>query len=198
MRMRDLRISGRRLPDLRLPVLPRWAVMAVVVVIALGVTLTLNALKEAGSFDGTAASSSERAASDAERGSVIDPVEPLDPDDADARSAGSEPLPDRTNLFGTSYGASGPRKVTVRVTANGFVNIGVYYRDREDPELMVAQGFSATRTVKGRSPRAAIVMQLRADLPGSATRATCTIFVDDIEVTRTSTSEPGLIKSCIG
>lgn len=181
MQMRDLRISDLRLPDLRVPVLPRWAVLVVVVVIALAVTLTLNALKEAGSFDGTAASSSEQAAPDARDGTVIDPVAPLDPDDSDAtRSTGSEePVPDVTDPFGTGYGAEANHRVRVRVISTGLMGVGVKYRDKKGTkEELVYDSYETSRQVRGRLPIVAVTFQILS-ANGSGR---CEIFIDGTKV----------------
>ncbi|MGI9085522.1 MAG: hypothetical protein ACR2FE_09565 [Aeromicrobium sp.] len=188
--------------DLRMPVLPRWAVVVLVVVIALIVTFTLNALKESGSLDETAASSDGTTGSPS-RDQVIDPLAPIDPDDKGSGELGKlkdgrEKTVDLSDPFATGFGTSGRRKVTVRVSADGVANVGVSYRDGKRTQRAVIRTYTATRTVKGRFPMAALAIQLPGNLPGSANRATCTIVVDGVEVARKSTTEPGAVTVCVG
>ncbi len=128
---------------------------------------------------------------------VIEPVAPIDPSDKEAGKPAKETPMDPSDPFAISYGAKGKHKVTVRVTANGYANIALYYRDRKKPKVL-APGFEETRTIKSRYPVAAVSLQLPGTKPGVATVATCTIVVDGIEVSRESTRKPWVIQACIG
>ena len=180
------------MPDLRMSRLSRRTVIPVVVIIV-GIAVIAVALIGGSGSPGTGPTVDGS-------GSAIKPVDPIDPDDKDATGPREGPTP--TNLddpfFPTAFGASDRRKVTVRVSGDGYVNVGLYYRDRKKPQLMVVRAHSATRTFKGRFPMAAIAMQLPANLPGSASRATCTIVIDGVEVDTGTTNKPGELVYCTG
>lgn len=178
------------MPDLRMRGLSRRTVIALVVMSA-GVAVTAVALMGgSGSSDG--------ADKTPDRSSAIEPVEPIDPNDKDAGEPdGDDKEIDFGDPFATSFGASGRRKVTVRVSGDGYVYVWVYYRDRKKPQSMVVTAHSATRTLKGRFPMAAIAIQIPRNVPGGASRATCTIVIDGLEVASLSASKPGASKTCI-
>jgi hypothetical protein len=178
------------MPDLRMRGLSRRTVIALVVMIAGVAVIAVALLGGSGSSDGAAKGQS--------RSSAIEPVEPIDPDDKDARDRREEETIDLADPFASSYGASGRRKVTVRVSGDGYVNVAVHYRDRKKPQQMAVSTHSATRTFTSRFPMAAIAIQIPGNLPGGASRATCTIVIDGIEVDTKSTKKPGAITACIG
>ena len=166
--------------------------MASVIVMA-GVLAMLVAL-----LSGSSAPNSENPAQSKDR-EAVDPVAPLDPNDLASGERFNDTEPDGPNPFANSYGASGRRKVTVQVSANGYLGIRVYYRDRQKPKTVAVNKFSQTRTMTGRLPMAVVVMQLPGSFPGSATRATCTITIDGLEVdTQTTKKKPWSIQTCAG
>ena len=142
--------------------------------------------------------SSKETATASSTGKAIEPVKPLDPDDKDAGKPKKDDVDDLTDPFARSFGASGRRQVTISVSGNGYVNIGVYYRDRKKPRLLAAPTFTETRKVKGRFPLAAVVLQIQGNLQGAASRATCTIVVDGTEVSQETTTKPWALKICTG
>ena len=144
--------------------------------------------------------SSDTSSTEESAGSAIKPVDPIDPDDQDATGPEDEPTPTSLgdSFFPTAFGAKERRKVTVSFSGNGYVNVGVYYRDRKKPQLMAVRSHSATRTFKSRFPMAAIAIQIPGNLPGSASRATCTIVIDGVEVDKKTTTEPGALVYCTG
>ena len=138
------------------------------------------------------------AASSADR--KIDPVGPINPDDNDARKLGGEEDGiDSITPFADSFGTSGRRKVTVSVSGNGYVSIGLHFRDRKKPRVFAARTFTVTRTVKGRFPLAAVVLQLpdKKNITGAATRATCRIVIDGTEVSKESLTQRSKLKACV-
>lgn len=180
------------MPDLRMNRLSRRTVIPLVVIIT-GIAVVVVAL-----FGGSG--SPDTKSTEKSSDSAIKPVEPIDPNDPDATGPREGPTP--TNMddpfFPTAFGASNRRTVTVQVSGDGYVNVGLYYRDRKKPQLMVVQSHSATRTFKGRFPMAAIAIQLPGNLPGSASRATCTIVIDGVEVDTETTTKPGELRYCTG
>jgi hypothetical protein len=178
--MRDLRMRG----------LSRRTVIALVVMTVGVAVIAVALLGGSGGSNGAKKGQSGR--------SAIEPVKPIDPNDKDAKiPRDDDKAIDLDDPFATSFGASGRRKVTVRVSADGYVGVWVYYRDRKKPQQMAVRTHSATRTVKGRFPMAAVAMQIPGNLPGRASRATCTIIIDGVEVATVSTSKPWAIRACL-
>ena len=179
------------MPDLRMSRLSMRTVIPFVVIIV-GIAVIAVAL--------IGGSGSPGARSTNESSGAIKPVEPIDPDDRDASGPRDEPTPLSMDdpFFPTAFGAKERRTVTVRVSGNGYVNVGLYYRDRKKPQLMVVRGHSATRTFKSRFPMAAIAIQLPPNLPGGASRGTCTIVIDGVEVDTETTNKPGELVYCTG
>ena len=180
------------MPDLRMGRLSRRTVIPLVVIIT-GIAVVAVALFGGSGSPGTSPTAESS-------GGAIKPVAPIDPDDQDATDPREGPTPNNLDdpFFPTAFGASDRRKVTVRVAGDGYVNVGLYYRDRKKPQLMVVSAHSATRTFKGRFPMAAIAIQLPGNLPGSASRATCTIVIDGVEVDTETTKKPGELVYCTG
>ena len=175
---------------MKMPAMSRRTALAATAMVV-GVAVIALAL-----LGGSGSSGGDNPASSAD--TKIDPVEPINPKDNDARNPEDEEPINYADPFAASFGASTLREVTVHVTANGYVNVGVYYRDRHKPRKMAVRSHSATRTFKGRFPMAAIVLQIPGNLPGGASRATCTLMIDGVEVDSKSTSKPGALKACVG
>jgi hypothetical protein len=169
--------------------LSRRTVLAMIATILGLVAISVAAFGGSGSSSGSGPSQSKNRA--------IEPVAPIDPDDKDAGRPGKKSSMDPSDPFATSFGAKAKHKVTVRVAANGAANIAVYYRDRKKPKVL-SPGSEETRTITARYPLAAVSLQLPGDAPGVATIATCTIVIDDVEVSRVSTRRPWVVKGCIG
>jgi hypothetical protein len=176
------------------PDLSRRTIIAVVAIVAGVLVIVMALLGASGSSDETATASSP--------GDAIKPVEPLNPDDKDAgksKKGGSTDRfdPSAFDPFAGSFGASGRRKVTVSVSGNGYVSIAVYYRDRKKPRVLHAPTFTETRKITGRFPLAAVVIQIPSFLGESAaSRATCRIVIDGVEVSQESASGRWDIETC--
>ncbi|MFZ0142537.1 MAG: hypothetical protein WAL70_15765 [Aeromicrobium sp.] len=128
----------------------------------------------------------------------IEPVAPIDPQDATVQKPSvDEPL-DLGDPFAVSFGKSGLRKVNFTITGNGAVNFSVSYRDHKgDDKRQINGSYSKTRKVRGRYPLIALAVQLPPKLPGGATRATCTVTIDGVEVDKKSTTKAGYLLFCI-
>jgi hypothetical protein len=140
--------------------------MALVVVMA-GIVAMLVAL-----LSGSSSPNSENPTQSSNR-KAVEPVAPIDPQDAAAKKPGAtgEPL-DLSDPFAISFGKSGLRKVTIRIVGNGAVNFSVSYRDHKgDAKRQVTGEYSKTRTIRGRYPLVSIAVQIPAKLPGGASRA---------------------------
>ena len=172
------------------PDLSRRTVIAVGAIVAGVVVIAVALLGGSGSSENPAAASGP--------GKSIEPVEPLDPDDKDAGKPKKNDVDDLTDPFASNFGTRAKHKVTVRATGNGSVNIGVHYRDRKKPKAVYANGFQETRTITTRYPLAAITIQIPGTAPGAATIATCTIVIDNVEVSRKTTRKPWAVEGCIG
>ena len=176
---------------MKTPDLSRRTIMAFVAVVAGVVVIATAFMSESGPSE-----ASSRAPSP---GKAIKPVEPLDPDDRTADNPRKEDLDDSTDPFAASFGSRDRRKLTISVSGNGYVSFKLYYRDRKKPRTVVSSNFTETRNIEGRFPLAAVVMQvLPSNVPGWATRATCTITIDGTEVSQESTNEPWALKACQG
>ncbi len=177
------------MPDLRMPGLSRRTLVSLVAVMAGSVAMLVALLSGSSSpTSGSAASSKDKS---------IEPVAPLNPEDKGRDNDGDTTLP--VDPFGGSFGASGRRKVTVSVSANGYAGFRVYYRDRKEPRSLVANPtFTETRTVDGRFPFAAVVMQVPGYYPGAASRVTCKIVIDGTEVSKESATKPWTVNTCLG
>ena len=161
--------------------------MALVVVMAGIVAMLVALLSGSSSPNSSAASSKDKA---------IEPLAPINPEDEDKTIENDETVP--IDPLGGSFGTSGRRKVTVSVSADGYVGIQVYYRDRKKPQTLTVGNFKETRTVRGRFPLAAVVMQVPGDFHGAASRATCRIVIDGTEVSQESATKPWQVKACQG
>jgi hypothetical protein len=137
--------------------------------------------------------------------SAVKPVPPINPEDVEQRPATEDKPVNPADPFAISFGKSTRRDVTVKVTANGTVNMSLSYRDKRKPTERVVNGaFSQTRTFKSKYPMASLFLQIpgspkiTARLPGTATRATCTITIDGVQIAQQTTSRPGRLTFCIG
>jgi len=183
------------MPDPRKSGLSKPTLVALVIVVAGALAITVALLS--GSSSPNSGNPGQNRA-----GRAVEPVDPINPNDTDAQQPTAD-LPkalDVTDPFAASFGESSRRKVTVRVTGNGAVNVGIYFRDKkQDSQRVVNGSFSQTRTFKGRFPMATIAIQVYGEqLPGSATTATCTIVIDGVEVAKQSTKQAGALSYCIG
>ena len=179
-----------RMPDLRRPDLSRTDLAMIVVVVA-GIVAMLVGLLSSSSEPNSAnpAQNSNR---------DVEPVAPIDPQDAAAKPGSSGAPLNPTDPFAISFGKSDRRKVTFRVTGNGSVNLSVSYRDHQKTASRVVNGsYSKTRTIRGRYPMVSLVIQVPPGIPGAATRATCEITIDGIQVDKKVTTKPGYLMFCI-
>ncbi|MGH3474766.1 MAG: hypothetical protein ACRDOT_07635, partial [Aeromicrobium sp.] len=158
------------------------------VVVTAGVVAMLVAL-----FSSSSSPNSDNPRQSSNR--AVEPVAPIDPQDPDANPPAKDvgKALDLTNPFASSFGKAGRREVTVRITSNGAVNVGIYYRDKKRSTRQVTGAYSVTRTVEGRYPLAAVALQLPGNLPGTASRATCTIIIDGIKVTTRTAKKAGAL-----
>ena len=166
--------------------------MALVVVLA-GIVAMLVAL-----LSGSSDSNSDNPAQSSNR-KDIEPVAPIDPQDATVKkpSVTDEPL-DPRDPFAVSFGKSGLRKVTFRVTGNGAVNFSVSYRDHKgDDKRQITGSYSKTRKVRGRYPLVAVAVQLPPKLPGGASRASCSVTIDGVEIDKKTTTKAGYLLFCV-
>jgi hypothetical protein len=175
---------------MRMPDLPRRTTLATVAIVIGLVVIGVAA------FGGSGSSSKSGSGSDTK--GAVKPVAPIDPDDQDAERPKEEEPVDLTDPFASGYGAKGRHRVKIRVSGNGYVNIAVSWRDRQDPKELAARSHSETRTVKGKYPLAFVAMQLPGNLPGGASSATCTIEIDGVQVAKVTTRKKGALKACIG
>ena len=179
------------MPDLRMPDLSGRTVMAMVVVMV-GIVAMLVALLSSSS---SPTSDNPRQSSNR---SAVEPVAPIDPEDVEQRPATKEKKVDPTDPFAISFGKSARRDVTVRVNSNGLVYMSESYRnDKKGSQRVVNGSYSATHTFKSRYPMASVVLQIPGS-PGTASRATCTITIDGVEVVKQTTTKPGDLTLCIG
>jgi hypothetical protein len=170
----------------------RTALAATAIVVGLAV-IALALVGGSGSSGGGGVASS--------KGKAIEPVAPINPDDKDSRDPRDDKgdVIDPTDPFSTSFGHKGVRKVNIRIEGNGAVWARLNYRGRQSDQRTVNGSFSQTRKVKGGSPLASVAIQLPpGELPGAASRATCRIIIDGVEVSEKSTSEPGAVALCLG
>jgi hypothetical protein len=165
--------------------------MASVIVMA-GILAMLVAL-----LSGSSAPNSDNPAQS--RRKAVEPVAPLNPHDAAVKKSGPSAKPaDPADPFAVSFGKSGLRKVTIRIVGNGLVNFSVSYRDHKgDSKRQVSGTYSRTRTIRGRYPLVSLAIQIPGGIPGSASRATCTITIDGVEVDEKTTSKAGYLMFCI-
>ena len=186
------------MPDLRMRDVTGWTLLAAVLVTTGIVIIVVSLLSS---------SSSPNSDNPAQRNnqSAVEPVPPINPEDVDPQPAATDKPVNPTDPFAISFGKSARREVTVRVNADGLVNMSESYRDRKKPSQRVVNGsYSNTRTFKSRYPMASIVLQIpgspktKARLPGAATRATCSITIDGVQVAKQTTTKPGGLTFCIG
>lgn len=173
--------------------------MATVVVMA-GVVAILVAL-----LSSSSSPNADNPRQSSNRDNAVEPVPPINPEDVDPAPAATDKPVNPTDPFAISFGKSARRTVIVRVNANGLVNMSESYRDRKKPKQRVVNGsYSATRTFKSRYPVASVVLQIPGSpktdirLPGTASRATCTITIDGVQVAKQTTTKPGGLTFCIG
>jgi hypothetical protein len=179
------------MPDLRMPDLSGRTLMAIVVVMA-GIVAMLVALLSSAS---SPTSDNPRQSG---KQSAIEPVVPIDPEDAGQRPDTKEKRIDPKDPFATGFGKSARREVTIRVTGNGTVYVATFYRDKEEPSRRRVSGaYSTTRTFKGKFPMASVVARLPGNIPGAASRATCAITIDGVEVA-SQTTKDGDLAICVG
>jgi hypothetical protein len=186
------------MPDLRMPDLSGRTLMAIVAVMT-GVVAMLVAL-----LSSSSSPTSDNPRQSSNRSKAIEPVAPIDPEDVEPPAKTDKPV-NPTDPFAISFGKSARRDVTVRVTSNGLVNMSESYRNKKKPSQRVVNGsYSATRTFKSRYPMASVVLQIPGSpktsvrLPGTASRATCTITIDGVQVAKQTTTKPGGLVFCIG
>jgi hypothetical protein len=175
-----------------MPDVNRWTILAMVLVAA-GVVIIVVAL-----LNGSSSSTSDdpRLSS---KPSGVEPVEPINPEDVDKRPDTKVKKVDPTDPFAISFGKSARREVTLRVRGNGSVNVAVSYRDdKQSSKRVINRAYSTTRVFKGRYPMGMVAIQIPGNLPGSASRASCTIEIDGVEVSKRSTTEAGALVYCIG
>ncbi|MGH3474520.1 MAG: hypothetical protein ACRDOT_06355 [Aeromicrobium sp.] len=171
-----------------------------IVIVGAGVVAMLVALL---SSSGSPTSDNPRQSGN--RSKAIEPVAPIDPEDIDQVPAAKDKPVDPADPFAISFGKSARRDVTVRVTSNGLVNMSESYRNEKKPSKRVVNGsYTETRTFKSRYPMASVILQIPGSpktsvrLPGTASRATCTITIDGVEVAKQTTTKPGGLVFCIG
>ena len=183
------------MPDLRMPYLSRRTLMASVVVLA-GIAAMMVALL------GGVGPLNQDEPRPKSTSTVIEPVAPIDPDDIQElpepkKEDEEEPI-DPDGPFAESFGKSARRNVTINVTGNGTMGVTVTYRvGKKDDQRVVTREFTTTRTFKGRYPMAAVLVQIPKPGLGGATRATCAISIDGVEVTRQTTTRPNAPTYCV-
>ena len=179
-----------RMPDLRRPDLSRTDLAMIVVVVA-GLVAMLVGLLSSSSAPNSANPTQNRNRN-------VEPVAPIDPQDAAAKPGPAATPVDPTDPFAISFGKSGRREVTYRVTGNGSVNVSVSYRDHKATSQRVVNGsYAKTRTIRGRYPMVSVAIQIPAKIPGAASRATCEIEIDGVRVDKKSTTKAGYLMFCI-
>jgi hypothetical protein len=175
---------------MRMPNLSRRTALATLAIVVGLVVIGVAA------FGGSGSSSKGGSASDTK--GAVKAVPPIDPDDQDAEQPKKAEAVDLTDPFASGYGAKGRHRVKIRVTGNGYVNIAVSWRDRQDRKEFAARAHSETRTVRGKFPLAFVAIQLPGNLPGGASSATCTIEIDGVQVAKETSRKKGALKACIG
>ena len=181
------------MPDLRMRHLSRRTLMATVVVLA-GIAVMLVALL---SSVGPLNRDEPRPSSTS---TVIEPVAPIDPDAdiQELRKPKEQKTVDPNGPFAESFGKSIRRNVTIHVSGDGSMGVSVAYRDGKEGDKRVVTGeFTTSRTFKGRYPMAAVTVQLPENSFGGATRATCAITIDGVEVTKQTTTRPDAPTYCL-
>ena len=180
-----------QMTELRMPELSRKQVIALVVVIAGLVAILLAMLSGSDSSDGATSGSGSNQA--------IEPVAPIDPNDADADDPAAlkknaNPLSPLADPFATSYGGNFKHKVTVRVSADSALRYGVRFRDGYEADKIVAGGATITRTVKGGFPLA----QVGVRTAPNSTRGSCSVTIDGVQVSSHSTNRGLGVVVCTG
>lgn len=170
---------------MRMPDLSRRQVMAIVAIIAGLVAITLALIGGSGSSG----------SGGPDRSRSIDPVAPLDPNDKNpGKFTGEDPLAGAGDPFSSSFGAKGPRKITVRVSGNGPLGVGIRYRGGHKTVRVVSRAYSVTRTVKGGSPSAIVGIRLGPH----TNHGSCSILVDGVKVASRSIGDPFGVTTCVG
>ncbi len=180
------------MPDLRMRDVNGWTLLAAVLVTTGIVIIVVSLLSS---------SSSPNSDNPAQRSnqSAVEPVPPINPEDVDPQPAATDKPVNPTDPFAISFGKSARREVTLRVRGNGSVNVAVSYRDdKQSSKRVINRAYSTTRVFKGRYPMGMVAIQIPGNLPGSASRASCTIEIDGVEVSKRSTTEAGALVYCIG
>ena len=161
------------------------ALVAVIVgVVAIGVAL----------LSGTG---SDRPPASSDGARSIDPIAPLDPNDADAKTpkAKKDPLEDLGNPFASGFGGNVKHEVTVRVTANGPGGVGIRYRDHRKWTKRTFHGsYSTTRTLKSRFPTVQVAVQI---YPPSTT-GSCSVSIDGEQISAYTTHKRFGVVVCGG
>jgi hypothetical protein len=181
------------MPDLRMRHMSGRTLMATVVVLV-GIAAVLVALL---SSVGPLNRDEPRPRSTS---TVIEPVAPIDPDDdiQELRKPKDQETVDPNGPFAESFGKSVRRNVTIQVSGDGSMGVSVTYRDgKESDERVVTGEFTTSRTFKGRYPMAAVTVQLPENAPGGATRGTCAIAINGVEVTKQTTTRPDAPTICV-
>lgn len=178
------------MPDRRTRTRTRWLVVGLMVMAA-GITIIVVVL--------LSRSSATDASDAAERSRPVEPVAPINPADKNTQNLGNLGSAERyinpADPFASSYGGNFKHTVSVRISANGPVNLRVRYRDGKDVSTVaVGGGYSDTRTFKGGLPLVAVAIQI---IP-SATRGTCSVEVDGVEVAKNVGTKPGFLTYCVG
>ena len=135
-----------------------------------------------------------------DRPAAIDPVAPVDPENPgpSLNEDYSQSPDDPTNPFATGIGGNFEHKVTIRVSANGVVQVGVYYRDgKQQEQVGVDSRFSTTRSFKGSYPLSMVTVTIPRKYPGRASRATCAIAIDGHKVDSDTTRKPSSTARCV-
>lgn len=177
------------MPDRRKSGLTKPALVALVVVVAGALAMTVALLSGSSSpTNGNPAKSSEKR--------VIEPVDPINPNDTDAGNPNKkiDPLDNKDDPFAASFGEKTRHKVVVRVTADGPAGISVRYNDGKSARKNFIGSYSSTRTFKSRFPTVGVVMQI---FPPSTT-GSCSVTVDGERLSSKTTNEQWGVVACGG
>lgn len=179
------------MPDLRMSYPLRRNLLALVVVLAGIVAI-------AGALLGTYNSSKSDDPQSTSKNTSIEPVAPIESEDVPEIPETKPNTVDETGPFADSYGKSSRRKVEIQVTGNGAVNIAVTYRDGKKPDYRVVNGnYTVARTFKGKYPMAAVAAEIPKNAQNAASRATCSITIDGVEVTKQTTTRANTAAFCV-
>lgn len=171
---------------MHVPDLSRRTVALVAVIVGV-VAITVALLSGTGS-DGV------RRATD--RAQSIDPIAPLDPNDADAKTPKrKDPLKNLDDPFAAGFGVNAMHEVTVRVTANGPGGVGIRYRDhRKWAKRAFTGSYSTVRTLRSRFPTVQVAVQI---YPPSTT-GSCSVSIDGEQISAYTTNKRFGVVVCGG